>query len=888
MSFSFVEDQPTTETQDNEPSFSFVEEPTYEKEKYKDKVSENLRSQGVEPDITEEFERMYEYGDKQSALGLLSGATFGISKLVPGLNPDDNIASKGSEVIGSLIPISRLASFVTKPLLFMAAKSPILQGQISALARLTGTATTGAIVGGLDEATAEGKFKAPSVENMLEHGATWGAIDIFLSSLGWTGRFAKSLFTKAEAVGKTTTEVLEETLAKAKASGVNIEQEGKVAEKALSILEDKPLSEIQKEIKLSQKEAPGKTEQLAKERFEKQVNTRTSDLRSKKVDQQVFNKLEQNMSVQVKPYLPAEFEAEKIAEEAINEDLTQKIDEVAQRAATEKQLGENIQKDLEAQIKASKTETDALYDIAKEGQEGKYPKHKKTADSIVEQLKAIESEGISLTPEGYNKAKNDLMKALEDLGYSIVQDEQGLIKKAVMHTRVPLSRSIEVKKRLNNIINYDLLETSAQDFLKKPTAFLREDIRSGYGKSTKARKAFEEAESKFGEAAEKKGKKSITGIRKSEKPETIAKQIRTPSGLQDIKEVASPEQFAQIERELLEHMNGLSEERARAFYREMRPQLTPNTRSVAEQIIESKAPKGSPSAKAQQRDKIQQMVLDDISKSTITGERPDKALNLWKTEEGQQLIKHSLEGNPNKQEVLKYLSEQSLNDFASSVVSADGTINFKIFNKLLKDKATLSNLRLVAGEEGAAFFNNLEALSKRATKNFEIIEGKIDKGSAEARAELKKALEAKGEERLAKFSQKSKELTKEEALFKEKFGKEAQKQAKETKESLEIKGEERFKNIKEKNLQKEKDTLSYKFDDFLSEYGIKTKGLLALLGFAKFGIPGVLEVGTAITIFNKLSKSKKIQNAIKKAASPTSNPMVLFKAFDTIEEEMGE
>jgi hypothetical protein len=574
-------------------------------------------------------------------------------------------------------------------------------------------------------------------------------------------------------------------------------------------------------------------------------------LQDRKIEVVSLNKLEK--STPPKAYLPAEFEFEKVANEAINEDLNKSIESVSPRAASEKELGENIQIDLENQIEAAKKETDALYEIAKEVESTKSPQLEKTATALVDELKKIQSGGMKLTPAGYAKVEKDLISTLEDLGYEVIHDSKGLVEGAVKTSDVNLSRSIEVKKRLNKIINYDLLETGAQDFLKSPTAALREDIRNGYGKESKARKAFEEAERKYGQNAEKRGKKSITSMRYSEKPESIAKLIRTPSALQDVKNVASKDQFAQIERELLEHMNGLPEQRAQAFFREVRPQLNAEARSVGEQILESKIPKASPAGKAAQREKIQNMVLDDISKSTITGERPTKALDLWKTSEGQQLIKQSLEGNPNKKEVLKYLSDQSFNDFTSSIISPLGEVNFTKLNNMLKDPATISNLRMVAGEEGVNFLRNLEQLTNRVKKNADILERTIAKSTSKERKEIEGVLKKRGEERFKK-----------------------------------AKGKRDAVKADEKALEeaKEKASFTYKLDEFLDDYGVKTKGLMAALGIWKIGTLEGAGLVAAFEIFKKLSTNKNVQYAFKNAAAPKKSSAQFLRSIDVLSDAM--
>lgn len=794
----------------------------------------------LEKNFTTEGQELQAGRNRNLVKGVASGLTAGFSEAIPGFEVEDNAEGTTGKVVGSLAPIGLAAKGIAYPLKAAAYAAPKLAKPIMHLGNLLGLSAAGGIYEGLEESAEKSveanEFVPPSLDTIAEQGAKWGALDLGLRALGWGGRFVKGLFDKSSELKVPAMELLE-----------NISQQitgDKVAEKALSILENKPLGEIEQQAAKVQK-----TPDISPFAIEQRVQERSSDLRNRKIAQKDFTKLESGIAIEPKPYLPAEFQAETIAEDVLSNDLTQRIEGISQRATTERELGQSVQKDIERNITQSKKETDALYDVAKEVESTSRPNVEKTANSIVEQLNKLEGESINLTPEGYSKAEKQLRQTLTDLGYGIEVDEAGKVIRAVKNSDIPLSKAVELKRRLNNIINYDLIDTSAQDFLKGPAHELRGEIRVGYGdKNSPARKAFEEAETKFGEFAEKKGKKSIRSMRTSEKPESIANTIRTPSGLADIKDVVSPEQFAQVERELLEHMRGLSEEKAAAFYREMRPSLTQDIRSIAEEIIESKAPKNSSNRKVAQREAIQKKALDDIAKATITGERPEVALDLWKTSEGQQLIKQSLENNPNKKEVLKYLQDQSFKDFSASVVNADGLVDFKKLDKLLKDKATLNNVRLVAGEDGVNFLKNLETLSSRVKKNASILEGKISKGSAKEREAIQK------------------DLTK--------------------------RGEQRFKKIKDKRLSAEeaeqKSGLLYKLDDLVSSYGWKGKGVLAALGVLKYGTAEGIALATSYEIFMRLAKNKKVQSAIKRAAAPNSSPVELMRSIFSIADAADE
>ncbi len=871
---------------------------------------EHFRKNGVsEEDIQEylhdnpelEFEGSWQ-ALKELPRGALSGATAGYSELLGDYFKPKGFAGEANKVVGSLAPIGGLHKLLSTPLKAAASKSPIIAKGLTSFADLLGLSAAGGVYGALEEsskATAEeGKFVPPTLDAVLDHGATWAALDAGLKALGWTGRFGKALIEKAVKSGKPAEKVLEEISSKVTGD--------KVAEKAISILEGKSLKQVENEAsrKLPVEEggslffAPNEETKKAGEYANLEFGTRPEqkgiDLRNKKISRKDFSKLESGEAAIPIPYNPVEIKFEQIAEESLTAETDKLIESISPRAASEKELGENVQKGIEKEVAEHKKSTDKLYEIAEEVGETK-PGYKQTADAIVEEIKNIEAGGMNLSPEGYKKARTQLMDALTDLGYGVETDANGLITRAVESNPQNLSRGVNVKKRFNNIINYDLVDTGAQDFLKKPAAALRGEIRAGYGpKDSTARKAFEKAEKEFGEFAEKKGKKSIRNLRSSEKPETVAKIIRTPSGLADIKQVVSKEQFAQIEREILEHLKGLNEEKTIRLYRELRQSLTPESRSVAEQIIESKAAPSSPLRRDIQKENLKRKVIDDLSEATLTGGRPKAALDLWKTKEGQSLIKEALNGSPNKAEILKYLEDQSFKDFASSVVKPDGEINFKTLNEMLKDPATAENIRLVAGQEGVNFLKNLEKISQRISKNESILERTISKGSASERKKIKDELDKLGKQRFEQIKNKLTDKTPSEKIFQDKFNKDAIKDREELQESLRKKGNERFRKSKEKRAEytkqeqlameaQEKATILFKIDDLVSSYGVKGKAVLTALGVLKFGTGTGLALPVAYEVVMRLAKNKTLQDVLKKAAITPKDHTLILRALTEIE-----
>lgn len=815
----------------------------FEPEKPKEKKYNDLS--WYEKTFTREGQQLQAKKNRGVAKSLVSGATAGYSQLIPGLKIEEeekDIESTAQEIAGSLLPLGAATKGLNTVLKAASYALPKYAKTLTTFGNLLGIGVIGGVYEGLEESAEKsletGEFVPPSIDTMIKQGAKWVLMDGVLKIYGWGDRFAKGLFKKSTELEMPVNKVLEM---------VTDQTEGteKITQKALSILENKPVAQIEAEMA-----EVGAAKQKQTQLLNDQVAERKVNLKDRKISQQDFTKLE--TSAEPKPYLPQEFQAENIIEETLSTDLTQRVDDIAQRAPNSKQLGENIMSDIKIQVENHKKETDLLYDVAKKGENTSVPKTRKTANAIVEQLKKIEGEGISLTPEGYNKARNQLLDTLDSLGYELKINKSGQITGIKQVSKPNLSKVVDVKKRLNSIINYDLIDTSAQDFLKKPAHELRGEIRTGYGpKNSKERKAFEKAEEMFGEFAEKKNKRSIRAIQTSQKPESIANTIMTPSGLADVKAITSPEQFAQVEREVVENMRGMSEQKAKDFYREIRPSLTESTRNIAEEIIESKTPKGSASRKAAQREAIQNKALDDIAKATITGERPEVALNLWKTTEGQQLITNAVKDNPNKKQVLNYLQEQSFKDFYSSFVAPDGKIDFKKFNSLMKDPATVNNIKMLHGQESVDFLNNLEQLSNRIQKNNSIIEGKINKGSAKERKALETEIKKHGEERLSKI--KDKNIAKQEAM-----------------------------------KLSEESGLLYKFDDLLNSYGVKAKGLIAALGLYTMGPVATTTMALSYEVFKRLVQNKKVQSAFKKAAVPNSSPVSLLRTFTEVLDEVEE
>jgi hypothetical protein len=138
--------------------------------------------------------------------GILSGGTLGATEHIPGLKPDEEDLMVGlGETIGSYLPIAKLYNYIGKPLVSLAAKSPIAKQGLQALARMTGFGLTGA-THKAGKTLIQGEIPEP--KELLKEGATWAAIDGVLQTLGLGVAFQQSVSRIAEQEGVTAKEVL--------------------------------------------------------------------------------------------------------------------------------------------------------------------------------------------------------------------------------------------------------------------------------------------------------------------------------------------------------------------------------------------------------------------------------------------------------------------------------------------------------------------------------------------------------------------------------------------------------------------------------------------------------------------------------------------------------
>jgi len=860
LSKYYLEEAPTeapkeSVAESNDPLNKYLLEPEAAPEKKKreperhpeDLISKNLREQGYEPDFSEEMQRIQSYGEVKAlpklVRGGLSGATFGASEYIPGFETEDeDVTEQIGKFAGSFVPIAKLYSFFSGPVVNLARKTPIIGEQLASLTNLVTGGLTGVTYNAAEQAV---QGKVISTDDVIKYGAEWTAIDLLFRSAGKTYELGRALDAAVKETGESAPKIVNQIIDTMGAEGIDLFSPSS-AEKTqatfLANLEriggEKASQELRKVTNLGEEVFQGLEENI-------------QNLKNTKVSPKTLEPLTGNAAELAEPYIPKGFSAAEIIEQSANAEVAESIRQIANRAPTERQLGENVRASINSRIAQAQDIYRPAYQLAEEAASlttTTAPNTGRVATEIMQNLESFNTgTNLATQPTGYRQTIGILENVLEDAGFTVQRNANGTIERVLSTRENGTDKLMEVGRRLNKMIAYDELDYNVKDNLKNVVRAIKQDVRSSLSQTPDALELYNQAEQVFQEQAQTFGRDSIRNIRTSDTPEKVAKLIRTPSGLADVKSAVSEGQFKEIERELMEYMNTLPEDKAAKLYRELGPSLSADTQVVAEEILQAKAPPATPGRSERINAEIQEKVLTNLTKSSMTGERPKMTLDLWKTERGQQLVKNALKDNPNKAEILEYLQDQSFYDFSSSFVEADGGVNFKKLGELMKDPATISNIEAIGGKEAVNYFKNLQKISSE-------IEGNVN-----ALSDLKQ--------------DKSK-------ISKALIGKEGAKGRKELEEAAKIRGEPILKRMAKKDA-----PIQVQVNDFIKNLDPNTKVVLGMLGV--FHAVPVAKAYAGYKILLRIAKSKGVRNAISKiATAKKGNPKQVVDAVSDLNTQL--
>lgn len=796
----------------------------------------------------------------------LSGLTFGLSENVESLKPPEfeetnpySIVGGTGQVTGSLVPLTGLMKVFSGPATKLASKSPVFQKQLSSLATMFG-------VGATDKALHElAKGEIPSADDVLEHGFEWAALDGLLQTAGVAGRFAKSLFARSNATGIPRTNLINNLNKELAESGIDMNNAEAVSKKALEILEA-PLTEADqatsRRLQMPQK-AESPIEKVAQEAI-KPEKISPKDLKSRKVEEDPVNKLTSETHVLAEPYQPEGIDFTKEAEAIEKNAIQEQIDSVGTKAETSQQLGNSIKEDIEAQLEARKEEYRPLYAQAEEAAGHLTHVPQNTANTAGNRLKKISR--LSTKPQGYNTVIKTLENVLEDAGF-IIQRDEGAVELIISNKEVPVENTMELARRLNEIIDYEAVEPSVKDALRSVARAAKQDVRAGLASNPDALAAFELAEQAHAQTAKRFSTDTVRKIRGQDAGEKISKMAESPSTFGELKEVLSPQQFLQLEREMLEKLNSQNYEKAQKTLKDIERHISADNRKLAREIVESKNPHNPLARKKLTQDAI----LNDMSASLTNGTRPEKTLALWKTPKGQNLVKETFNNSPNWPQVKEYLEKQSFNDMLSSVIK-DGKIDIKKFKSFMRDPVTVNNIRSAGGEEAVTFFRNLESNVKKFEENVKLLDrfptfSDINRGKEIIKRIKKKAFQKPksaqvGQEALETLRMRQKESS-----------------------------GERGKKILERMAEKDFPfaAKSKKWKEWFSEtLGLTPKAALSVFGLMKFGLPSTVASMLGFRMFNKMLTSSKARSAFIDATKHHPSPIKFMLAIEHLGDILDE
>ena len=809
--------------------------------------------------------------DLKAFTPLLSGATIGLSEKIPGLEVPQEYPKEYSELmkmIGSVAPIEGLF-LLNKPLRILAEKSPVAAKQLGSLARIVQAGMVGAEYKTIQDVVEKGEL--PSEDDIITHGAEWALLDAAFQATGAAGNFAKSLFSKSKSTGESSFRLLNDTITRLRNEGVDFSQPEIVSAKALSVLEDLPVpSGSEKKIAIPEKKL-SKTEQAAQQAIN-ESNVTPSDLKEKKVDELFFDTIDDIH--QQEPSKPTLEIAEDLKQEAEKPLPTEELDRFHQRPESTQQVGRDIKESVNQQLERAREEYNPLYQQAQE--EAPYVTAETSSIAQVAARSLQNLESLATRPAGYQNVINTILSVFRDIGFQVQRDEQGRFLNAVGSPgQTPVSNLMELGKRLNEIVEYDILEPSIKNSLKPITNRVKNTIRNSLENSSpEAYEAFVEAERRFADTAQKFGKPPIVKIRKEHYVEQIPQEAIKPTSIDDLAQILTPGQFRQIEREILENINAKSYNEARKAFSEIGNKFSPEGRQMARRILENKRPKP---VTVLNRNELEDSIVNKLSKPG----RPTSLINYWKTKAGNQEIKNALKNNPNRERIFQYLEKQSMFDFASEFVDSSGKIDFKSFEKFLKKETNINAIRDIGGQEAVDFFLQIGRTRKALERRIELFNKTIERQARSYKSD--RQFYERSREALEKAK-----TTKSIEVAKKHFSEASERLADRKKTIKQQNGDSLGDKILQKMARKQAPTF-FAMEDFFNELGIPGKTLLGILGLHNLGF---LKAGASYAVgklLYKLAKKKAIRNKFSKAVSSESrNPSEMFALFKDVELSLDE
>jgi hypothetical protein len=274
---------------------------------------------------------------------------------------------------------------------------------------------------------------------------------------------------------------------------------------------------------------------------------------------------------------------------------------------------------------------------------------------------------------------------------------------------------VDLVQRSNQAVNYGGEVRNQSHRLSPLIATLREEVGEVLAQKPEAANLYREANLLHARNAEIWGTKYMRNVRFSENPESIIGSTKKASNMRNLKQgVQDPRIQGLAERMVVGSMTeGGSAKSNTAAINNLSPELSPNARTAAQQLIDVKDPLTTTGGRTAVRNDI----LKDAAQSVNTGKRPEKILDLMQTPKGYQMVREAMNGSTESRELFKTFERLFLEDFVTSITDKSGVIDFKKATEIFKNPEMRNVLQQMGGDSLIRKFEQLEGFARNFEKN---------------------------------------------------------------------------------------------------------------------------------------------------------------------------
>jgi hypothetical protein len=274
---------------------------------------------------------------------------------------------------------------------------------------------------------------------------------------------------------------------------------------------------------------------------------------------------------------------------------------------------------------------------------------------------------------------------------------------------------VDLVQRSNQAVNYggELREQSHR--LSPLISTLRGEVAEVLSQNPVAAQLYQDANLLHGRNAEIWGTRYMRNVRFAENPEQIIGSTKKASNMRNLKQgIQDPTIQGVAERAVVDQITeGGSPKANRTAVRNLSPELSPNARNSADELINVKDPLTTTGGRAAVRNDI----LKDAAQSVNTGKRPEKILELMQTPKGYQIVRESLNGTPQSKELFQSFQRLFLEDIVTSITDKSGVIDFSKARQIFKNPEMRQVVEQIGGPSLIRRFEQLESFANNFERN---------------------------------------------------------------------------------------------------------------------------------------------------------------------------